>query len=89
MLYILALYNKFNGNLIAKNIAKVENIAVSEEEFDALIQKQHEKTGISIDKLKTYYKESNRQSDELDARILKFVEENNTFVTKDIELKGE
>ncbi len=75
--------------LVAKNIAKVENITVSEEEFNDMIQKQHEKTGISIEKLKTYYKESNRQSEELDARILKFVEENNTFVAKDIELKGE
>lgn len=75
--------------LVAKNIARLENINFSDAELDEMIQKQHEKTGISIDKLKAYYKESNRASEELDAKILKFVEENNTFVSKDVELKGE
>ncbi len=75
--------------IISKNIERIENLGFSEEEFENFLKERHEKTGIDIEKLRAYYKESKRHEQEIDQKVIKFVKENNTFKTVDVPLKGE
>ncbi|HPN38607.1 MAG TPA: trigger factor [Melioribacteraceae bacterium] len=76
-------------HIISKNIQRIENIGFSEEEFENFLKERHEKTGIDIEKLRSYYKESKRHENEVEQKVLQFVKENNNFKTVDVPLKGE
>ncbi len=87
------LYDKAVENvkwfIISKNIQRIENLGFSEEEFENFLKERHEKTGLDIEKLRSYYKESKRHEQEVEQKVLQFVKENNTFKTVDVPLKGE
>ena len=75
--------------IISKNIQRLENLGFSEEEFENFLKERHEKTGIDIEKLRSYYKESKRHEQEVEQKVLQFVKENNSFKTVEVPLKGE
>jgi trigger factor len=75
--------------IISKNIQRVENLGFSEEEFENFLKERHEKTGIDIEKLRSYYKESKRHEQEVAQKVLDFVKNNNSFKTVDVTLNGD
>lgn len=74
--------------IILESIAKTENIEVTDEDLKKLAEEDAAKTGISVDKLVNYYKESNRKDSLLDEKILNFLKENTVIKEVDAEEKS-
>jgi len=62
--------------IIFTNIAEKENIKVEDSELQNLAQEESEKTGISVDKLVKYYKDTNRTDHLLEDKVIAFLKEN-------------
>ncbi len=63
--------------IISENIARIEKIEVNDDDLKELAEKEAENTGISVDKLIKYYKDSNRADAMLDEKIISYLKENN------------
>ncbi len=63
--------------IISENIARIEKIEVTDDDLKELAEKEAENTGISVDKLIKYYKDSNRADAMLDEKIIGYLKENN------------
>lgn len=63
--------------IIVANIAKKENLTVEETELETLAQKEAEDTGISVEKLMKYYKDTNRTEALLEEKVIDFLKKNN------------
>ena len=74
--------------IILENLAEKENIKVEDSELEALANEEAAKTGISVDKLVKYYKDSNRTEALLEDKVLKFLKENAKIVEVDAEEKA-
>lgn len=74
--------------IILENIARVEEITVNDDDLKEIAAKDAEKTGISVDKLVNYYKESGRKDSLLDEKILNFLKENAVIKEVDAEEKA-
>ena len=68
--------------IILDNLAKIENITVEDSELEELAKQESEKTGISVQKLIKYYKDSNRDQILLEDKVIKFLKDN--AVIKDV-----
>jgi len=68
--------------IVLENIAEVENLKVEDSELEKLAKQEAEKTGISVQKLIKYYKDSNRDETLLEDKVIKFLKENNN--TKEV-----
>lgn len=68
--------------IILDNLARIENIKVEESELEELAKQESEKTGISVQKLIKYYKDSNRDQMLLEDKVIKFLKDN--AVIKDV-----
>lgn len=73
--------------IILENLAKKENISVDDSELEVLAKEEAEKTGISVDKLVKYYKDSNRTEALLEDKVVKFLKENAKIIEIDPETK--
>ncbi len=69
--------------IILENIAEAENIRVDETEIEEYAKKESETTGISVEKLIKYYKESSLGSMLLEEKVIKFLTDNAKI--KDVE----
>jgi trigger factor len=65
--------------LVKSEIAKKENIEVTDAELKELAEKDAEKTGISIEKLMNYYSSSNYTDKLLDKKLFDFLTEKNNI----------
>jgi len=74
--------------IILENIARVENLEVTEDDVRALAEQDAEKTGISVDKLIKYYMDSSKKDSLLDDKILNFLKENAVIKEVDAEQKA-
>jgi len=68
--------------IVLENIAEVEKLKVEDSELEKLAKQEAEKTGISVQKLIKYYKDSNRDETLLEDKVIKFLKENNN--TKEV-----
>jgi len=66
--------------IILLSIAKKEHISVTESEVDEFLSKEAESTGISLDKLKNYYKMNDLRETLLRDKVFKFLKEKNQQV---------
>ncbi len=73
--------------IILENLAETENIKVEEADLEILAKQESEKTGISIEKLKKYYKDSNRIELLLEDKVINFLKENNKIKEVDADEK--
>jgi trigger factor len=64
--------------IIMENIAKKENIEVSDADFEKIAKEESEKIGIPVEKLIKYYKDSNRKESMIEEKVFEFLKENNT-----------
>ncbi len=64
--------------IIQENIARVENIKVEDADLEEIAKKEAESTGISVEKLVKYYKDSHRDAGLIEEKVIKFLEDNNT-----------
>ena len=71
--------------ILIEAIAEKEGIEVTDEDLEELAEKEAEKTGISIDKLVNYYKDSGKDSALLEDKVIDFLKENNTI--KEVNIK--
>ena len=62
--------------IVLENIARAENIEVTDEELEKLAEEESEKTGISTKKLLKYYKDTNKKETLLEDKVIKFLIEN-------------
>jgi trigger factor len=60
-----------------ENIAKKENIEVTDEDLRKLAEEEAKKTGISVEKLIKYYKDSNKKFELLEKKVVDFLKEVN------------
>jgi trigger factor len=63
--------------IIMENIAKKENIEVTDEDLRKLAEEEAKKTGISVEKLIKYYKDSNKKFELLEKKVVDFLKEVN------------
>ena len=70
-------------------IAKQENIVVTDDDLKVLAEKEAEQTGIPVDKLVKYYKDSNRDTALLEDKVIEFLKTNNKIIEKNIKDKTE
>lgn len=63
--------------IILDNLAKKENIEVSDDDLKKMAEEEAEKTGISVEKLVKYYKDSNRDQALLEDKVVEFLKEKN------------
>ncbi len=73
--------------IIMENIAEKEKLTVEDADLEALAKEEAEKTGISVNKLVKYYKDSGRSEALLEEKVLKFLQEKNKAVEVDPEEK--
>jgi trigger factor len=71
--------------LIKSALLKKENISVTDDEIKELAEKDAEKTGIPVEKLLTYYKNSGQSEKTLDQKLFEFLKEKNNLVKLDPE----
>ncbi len=65
--------------IMLEAIAKQENIEVTDDDLKVLAEKEAEQTGIPVDKLVKYYKDSNRDTGLLEDKVIEFLKNNNTI----------
>ncbi|MCF8242454.1 MAG: trigger factor [Melioribacteraceae bacterium] len=75
--------------IIMESLVEKENIKVEDSDLEELAKKESEQTGISIEKLIKYYKDSNRTNAVLEEKAIKFLKNNNKVVEVDAEKKAE
>ena len=71
--------------LIKSALLKKENISVTDDEIKELAEKDAGKTGIPVEKLLTYYKNSGQNEKILDQKLFDFLKEKNNIVKVDPE----
>jgi len=69
--------------LIKSALLKKENIFVTDDEIKELAEKDAEKTGIPVEKLLTYYKNSGQNEKILDQKLFEFLKEKNNIIKLD------
>ncbi len=74
--------------IILENLAKQEDIKVEDSEIEELVKEEAEKTGISVEKLKKFYNDSNRTASLLEEKVMKFLKENNKVKEIDADQKA-
>lgn len=62
--------------IVLENLARIENITVDDSELEKLAEEEASKTGISVQKLVKYYKDTNRKESLLEDKVIKFLIEN-------------
>lgn len=62
--------------LILENIAEAENIKVEDSDLEEQAKQESEKTGISIEKLIKFYRDTNRTELLLEEKVIKFLKDN-------------
>lgn len=62
--------------IILENLAVAENIKVEDADLEILAKQEAEKTGISVEKLMKYYKDTNRAELLLEDKVINFLKEN-------------
>ena len=65
---------RIQSSLVLEQIAKDENIEITEEEIEAELKKMSEMYGMDIDKLKEYMGDSEKESIKRDLAVQKAVE---------------
>lgn len=63
--------------IILENLAEKEQIKVEDSELEETAKQESEKTGISVEKLVKFYKDTNRTESLLEEKVVKFLKENN------------
>ncbi|GBD86153.1 trigger factor [bacterium BMS3Abin03] len=71
--------------LLKSEILKKENLSVTDDELKEMAEKESEKTGISVDKLINYYKNSGQNEKLLDKKLFDFLTEKNNIKKVDPE----
>ncbi len=74
--------------IILENLCEIENIKVEESDLQELAQKESESTGISVEKLLKFYKDSNRQNSLLEDKVIKFLKDNTKIKEVDPKAKN-
>jgi len=75
--------------IMLEAIAKQEKIEVTDDDLKVLAEKEAEQTGIPVDKLIKYYKDSNRDTALLEDKVIEFLKSNNTITEKNVKDKAE
>ena len=83
--YLKTAENDVKWFLLKDDIIKKEDISIPEEELKEMAEKDAEKTGISVDKLLNYYKNSGQNERLLDKKLFDFLKEKNNIVKVDPE----
>lgn len=65
--------------LIKNEIQKLENISVSDSDFNELAEKESQTTGLPVEKLINYYKTSNQSEKLMDKKLFDFLKANSTL----------
>ncbi len=73
--------------IILENLSEKENIKVEDSELEDIAKKESESTGISIEKLVKFYKDTNRQNVLLENKVIDFLKENTTIKEVDADKK--
>lgn len=63
--------------IILESLAEAENIKVEDSELEELAKQESEKTGISVEKLVKYYRDTNRAEVQLEEKVIEFLKANN------------
>ena len=77
--------NDVKWYLIKSALLKKENISVTDDEIKGLAEKDAEKTGIPVEKLLSYYKNSGQNEKIVDQKLFEFLKENNNIIKLDPE----
>jgi FKBP-type peptidyl-prolyl cis-trans isomerase (trigger factor) len=62
-----------------ENLAKKENIAVSDDDLKEIAEKEAVEIGISAEKLLKYYKDTNKSQTLLEDKVIDFLKKNNNI----------
>ncbi|MFH2032539.1 MAG: hypothetical protein ABIJ40_18225, partial [Bacteroidota bacterium] len=73
--------------IIMENLAEQEKISVEDSDIEKIANEEAQKTGISVEKLIKFYKNSNRKESFLEEKIITFLKENNKVVEVDLSKK--
>jgi trigger factor len=71
--------------IILEKLSEVENIVVEDADIEKMAEAEAEKTGISVEKLVKFYKDSNRTETFLEDKVIEFLKEKNTINEIDAE----
>jgi len=77
--------NDVKWYLIKSALLKKENVTVTDNEIKELAEKDAEKTGIPVEKLLNYYKNSGQNEKILDQKLFEFLKEKNNIIKLDPE----
>lgn len=73
--------------IILENLARIEEIKVEDADIEEMAKTESERIGIDVEKLKKYFKESNKTETLLEEKVVKFLKENNNIIEVDPEEK--
>ncbi len=73
--------------LLMEAIAEKEGIKVTDDDLKKLAEEEAEKTGISVEKLINYYKDSGKEATLLEDKVIEFLKANNTIKEITVEEK--
>lgn len=62
--------------IVLENLARIEQIEVEDSELEKLAEEEASKTGISVQKLVKYYKDTNRKESLLEDKVINFLKDN-------------
>ena len=74
--------------IILENISEAEGIKVEDADLETLAKEEAEKTGISVEKLIKYYKDTNRPEMLLEEKVINFLKENTSIKEVDADEKS-
>ncbi len=73
--------------IILESLAEAESIPVDENALEEIAKQEAEKTGISVEKLVKYYKDTNRSEVLLEEKVIEFLKSNNKVKEVDADEK--
>jgi len=71
--------------IVLENLSEIENIKVEDEDIVKLANEEAEKTGISVEKMMKFFKDSNRSASLLEDKVIAFLKANNKIKEVDPE----
>ncbi len=73
--------------IVLENIARIEDLKVEDADLEEMAKAESERTGIDIEKLVSYFKQSNKTETLIEDKVVEFLKENNNIIEIDPEKK--
>ena len=75
--------------IVLENIARIEELKVEDADLEEMAKAESERTGLDVEKLIKYFKDSNKTETLIEEKVVKFLKDNNNIIEVDPDKKSD